>query len=348
MDTPDSDFANRIAEYIRVGGIFPASTLIDLHPLAGVPTGEFKDVISLAVRAARAITEWTRDYPSISESGADNGRAVWSCLCSASTFPDGPLSLVVDYAALILTGFAYDDIMDGDVPNYTYPRLADFTEQCHRAVTGQETREIPGPVTAVEQQVIDAYRDGFRRVRRYPAARWAGERLTRYWAEGFKGMCQEARWRLGVDPAPDLLTYLDNGVASIFVPLFGALKIAMSDLPASDEHDLRAWDQATRLSGLAIRLSNDLRTAERERDERNVNAVSLLIEAGRTQAQAADIVRAAVQAVRADLATAVQVLPERLAGLGRALLRGTRFGCGWYQVPDTASVTGHYPTAVRW
>lgn len=341
MDTLNSEFVNRIAEYISVASMSPISTSTDSHPLAGVPTGELKDVIGFAAKAARAITEWARNYPVMGETGADNSRAVWSCLCSASTFPDGPLSLVVDYAALILVGFAYDDIMDGDFPGYTYPRLAKFTEQCYRAVTGQVTSEAPGPVTDVERQVIAAYRDCFRRVRRYPAVSWAGERLTRYWAEGFNGMCQEARWRLGVDPAPDLLTYLDNGVVSIFVPLFGALTIAMTDLPAHDEHDLRAFDEATRLSGLAIRLSNDLRTAERERDEGNVNAVPLLIEAGHTQAQAADMVRGAVRAVEADLAAAVHVLPERLAGAGRALLRSTRFSRGWYEVLDTPGVTGH-------
>lgn len=339
MTTVDSSFLNRIAEYMRLADGSAGSARTDTHPLDGVPARDLKDVISLAEKATREITEWATNYPIMGETGGRNSRAVWSCLCAASAFPAGPLSVVVDYAVLVLANFAYDDIMDGSFPGYTYPRLVEFTERCRAAAAGRETGD---PANDAERQVIAAYRDGFRRVRRYPAATWADHHLMRSWDGALDAMLQEARWRLRIDPAPDLVTYLNNGVASIFVPAFGALTIAMSDLQTLGGPHLKAWDEATRLSGLAIRLSNDLAAAHREREEDNPSAVSLLVEAGHTPERAAEIVSDAVRAVQGDLATAVPRRPRRLGRVGRALLRGTRFSCGWYRVLDTAGLTSQH------
>lgn len=339
MTTTNSDFIKRIAGYVRIAERSAVSARTDTHPLDGVPAGELEDVIGLAEKATREISGWTENYPIMGETGRRNSRAVWSCLCAASTFPSGPLSLIVDYAVLVLAGFAHDDVMDGSFPGYTYPRLAEFTERCRQAAAGQETGE---PANDAERQVITAYRDGFRRVRRYPAATWADHHLMRLWADALNSHLQQARWRLRADPAPDLLTYLSNGVRSIFAPAFGALTLAMSDLPRLDEHHLKAWDQATHLSGLAIRLSNDLATADRDREEGNHSAVSLLIEAGHTREQAGVVVSEVVRAVQSDLATAVGLLPSRLAGVGDALRRNTRFSCSWYQVLDTAGMTSQH------
>jgi hypothetical protein len=224
--------------------------------------------------------------------------------------------------------------MDGVFAGYSIDRLTALTDLM-AAIGERHPVEPVEELTEPERQVLGAFRDCFARIGSYPAFAWAGPYLAGHWRRCFEAMLQESRWRLDLDPPPNLSEYLDNAVPSLFGPLYYASLVAMSDLPPLSISDLTSWDKAAYLSTLAIRLCNDLRTAERERAEGGPNAVDLIIHSGHTEAQAVQILVAAVDAALADLGGAIDALPASLTVHGSALRRSTRFACDWYLARDT-------------
>ncbi|MCC2280930.1 terpene synthase family protein [Streptomyces sp. ET3-23] len=259
-----------------------------------------------------------------------------------NTFPDGPIELIVDCSVFLITTFAYDDLMDGVYLGLGYDELETLSRECAKlgsTIPGSQQNSLPPRLAWPAQQVYAAYQDCFRRLSGYPAYQWASAYLAKHWQRGFEAMLQESRWRLGIDTMPGLIQYLNQAIPSLYGPLFYASWVVMKNLPPMSARDLDSWDHAAYLSSLAIRLCNDLRTAEREITENSPNTLSLLAREGQTPKQISHAVQKAVKDATIDLGTAVNAFPEPLAELGSALQNSTRFSCEWYLARDTHGLT---------
>lgn len=331
--------SDQIPGYFRITHQSLDAAVGEADPAGGVPVEAHERVLRTAEQALAPVTAWTASYPIMGVPDDDHSRVVWTCLYCASAYPEGPVRLITDFSAFILASFSYDDVADGVFLSYPYPALESFARLCTEVGTGDRPTGPHGELSEPERQVLAAYQDCFRRISAYPAYQWAAPYLSRHWRQGFEAMLQASRWRLGLDSLPSLTEYLDNATFSLFGPLGSACQVVMNDLPSLSSSELDSWDEAARLSSLAIRLCNDLRTAERESKEGSHNALSLLILAGHTEQQAFTTVRAAVDAVLKDLRPAIDTLPAPLTGLGEFLWRTTRFVCDWYLARDTHGLT---------
>nr|MDT0666114.1 terpene synthase family protein [Micromonospora sp. DSM 115978] len=159
-------------------------------------------------------------------------------------------------------------------------------------------------------QVLAAYRDCVERIAGYPAYRWSRHLLARAWRGAFASTVVETRWRFGLAPQPaTLCEYLPVRVPSVFFPALFATALAASSLPPVAAEDLRGFDHACHLAGLAVRVANDLQSVERELAEGTPNAMAVLTAAGWTATQAASELLAVLGDALAELTDTVAELP---------------------------------------
>ncbi|MFC0112524.1 terpene synthase family protein [Kibdelosporangium aridum] len=327
-----------MTDYFRIVNTTLDDTLDSTRPLAGIRPENLDDVAKIAGRLVPHVAQWAGKYPLMGGVGDAGSRIVFACLSSATAFPHRSLDELVDWSALALTLFALDDVMDGVVLDYSLEQLVQFTEMC--LAVGKGNAPTPADrVSDPEAQVLAALRECSGRFAKYPAYAKLQGYVTERWNRCFTAMCQESRWRLHGEPPPTLDDYLANAVWSFFVPLYFAVATTTLDPDDLSEDALGTWDKVMHVGSRAMRLCNDLRSAERERAEGSLNALALLTRSGHTEPDAIAAILAEVHESLAELDARIAELQPSLARIAGALLRTTHFYCSWCLARDTHGLT---------
>jgi hypothetical protein len=333
---PTPNGAGDIPRYFEITADMLTSTA---RPAVSSDPAERTHILDLAEQVLEQTVTWARAYPIMGRHTDQHSRMAFVALCSAYADPDASVERIFHSSILRLSIFAFDDVMDGVFHDRDYPDLETFAEHCNAAWTGHRPSSPP-PTRPEERNILACHRDIASRVADYPAHRWAHQHLATHWDRYCDASLQESRWRLGLEPMPDIEQFLATTTVCVAVGVLTSAELAMTELPQLDSADLAACDKAANLASIATRLYNDLRSIAREQLSGAHNTISRHIDAGATLGEAVLTVQTMGERARDDLATAVAQLPEPLTDLGRSLLRRTQFACDWYLSGEMHGFTG--------
>jgi hypothetical protein len=232
---------------------------------------------------------------------------------------------------------ALDDLMDGELGQFDAAELADLADRCVHALraTAEITPE-PGTGTFADQTVAAFAQCGrFIRQAQQKVLGVRDDAAYAWFVEASAGsvacFVQESSWRFGTQSWPGLAEYTLCGKTSIFVHAYVAGVLAITGpTNLSDAHRAQVEETSLR-GGLAMRLYNDMRTAERERQLGQPNAVLLLEElAGVAPDDARAMVEAWARRALVDFLDAVGTLPQVLGPAIRVIRTCVLFMCQWY------------------
>ncbi|MGI5335980.1 terpene synthase family protein [Streptomyces sp. CA-181903] len=294
------------------------------------------NVLAAVERALPRVRAWAGRYSVMGASDDARDTVVWSTLYGAATWPDGSAQTVADEAALALALFAYDDLMEGKFVDLSYRELGEVAEACLESGFSRTATGRPDIAPGAPREVVDAFSDVFHRLRKCPAWPSIEWYVAQRWRKGLAAMLRDSGWRLGVEKRPETLAeYLPTAVESLLTIPYAAAWMVKCGVTKLDAADLTRWHRAADEAAMALRLSNDLGTAERESLSGTVNAVEILMRGGMSLDQATTSLRDMAAASLARLGPAVDALPEHLMPPGRAMVRVARFTCGWWTERDT-------------
>lgn len=175
-------------------------------------------------------------------------------------------------------------------------------------------------------------------IRRGLTARPAFESLRPLWEDCYIRMMDGMMFEAYDHPLrPTWDEYLNHGLYSIGLPLY-VVSTWILQLEAGAKPDFTRLIDMMKLSGICIRLANDLRTYEKEKREGNLNAIMIKEQeliAGGADLQTAT--RAAFSCVQSELNRYMQVfesMRDEQDVLNVALCRLTAFSVGFYHQSD--------------
>lgn len=266
----------------------------------GVGLDAIRVIIREALDIERDVVAWLGDRP------FDRRRVLPTCLLVAAAAPGTSREARLVTAAVGLWTAMIDDCFDdGHWPRHA---LLDEMAACHAASHGLPDSEA---VDDLSTWALASVRDILEK------SPLCGPLVDR-WVEAndatMVGMLHEFDWRAahssdGAAALPSFEVYVANGGDSIgMASVCWAALIAQGNPAAVIEQEALA--EVIRLSGMAFRLANDLRSDTKEREEGTINALTLFEDfhqqAGATPEAAR---RLAIQSVRG----AIEDLLEQLA-----------------------------------
>ncbi len=289
--------------------------------LQAVAPGERERIFALTALVTEDLTAWAKPhgvlaplrFPAIAISMA----------AAAPWLAPAQLAAMARIPAWI---YAIDDAFDRGVfpPEERAWRVRRYAALAHGAALGAEAVAPADPYRAPLADVTATLR---------ACPLWP--RLGAVWGEACRRMlhgmafeCDTAGSLRAGAPPPALHTYLRHGRHSIGVPLFLAgAWLLEGDARCADR--LPALQALAVAAGEAVRLANDLRTHDKERDEGNLNALMLLAQRGPEPAAA----------VRSLLRRTLLHLERRAAPLGglpavQLITRVTAFAVDLYADHD--------------
>jgi hypothetical protein len=219
----------------------------------------------------KLLAEWARRYACIRPS-----RIPMTALTTAVALPRLSVPDVLTTAQMILWIFGVDDKADEQI--FTLEEMRRKTEQWHLiARYGQsDGADASDELTSILLQMRE-------KLSKSPTF----EPLCEYWASRlriiFEAMAQEYRYALeykadGRCALPSLDEYVRGGTHSIGFPLWGATVLILLKDYSVVKH-LESISEATEYTGATIRLYNDVRTLEKEIQEKSINSIIILYHA---------------------------------------------------------------------
>lgn len=249
-------------------------------------------------RVVEGLDAWATTYPIMRRE-----RVVPLAISITAAAPFSPPAALVSAARVSLWVFALDDAIDEEWRSPDETR--ELARNCRQVLRG-------GSVARGEDPFLDALAAVRDDLTSYPLFRELGP----VWADALRGtidgMLREDAWRVayreGSADLPSYPAYVANGRYSIGgPPHVWATILTIGDL--STPRHLARLRQMERRASICVRLSNDLRSAEKERREGKLNALVLLGAENEQRGMRPEFARlAAERRVRADIEAEVRRL----------------------------------------
>lgn len=225
-----------------------------------IPTKERQVIYELTEKLNAHLHQFFTNYP-----GFDPVRFPATALTSAFENPELPLEVLEQIVKVPVWIFTIDAVIDeGIMPESVITHQLSKYEQI---VLGRN----------VNLESDDQLGQVLLHLRKTLERKPLFHELRPLWEETYikmiRGMLFEARdWTTRPDVSID--EYLEHGLYSIGVPTYvvSTWILQSSEAQTSLEHRT-ALEKMMRLSGICIRLANDLRTYEKEKRENNLNAI---------------------------------------------------------------------------
>lgn len=306
------------------------------EPPAGLDEAGRRSVARLVDDVLPELNSWAARYPEVmNRSGTLRDRMVWTCMSTALTCPEASRQVRFEQIALMVAVFALDDVLDGAAPDCSYEDLRELGNRCRPIFASASPSPASEPLRADLEAVVTMLEDCAGRLAHHPAPSWLHRRLERSWEQFIDASLQEARWRLGLDPWPDLDGYMRNAVHSVgTTPCFTAFAITCHPV-AVESCTVTPYDQVLDHVAEACRLSNDLGGAEREAEEGTPNAVALLLRGGHDRAQIDTALGQRITKALQHMDAAAHNVPEGLEPATLHACRSAHFAYQWYQADDS-------------
>jgi Terpene synthase family 2, C-terminal metal binding len=267
----------------------------------------------------------------------DIDRVPWLAMYTAEVIGDLDFDVHFATAVYVMAILALDDLMDGELGQLDAAESADLADRCvHALGATAEIAPEPGGGTFVDQ-TVEAFAQCGQFVRQ-AQQKVLGVRDDAAYAlfveassSSIACYAQESFWRCGTQSRPDLPEYTLCGKTSIFVYAYIAGVLAMTGPTDLSDAQRTQVEETSLRGGLAVRLYNDLRTAERERQLGQPNSVLLLEElAGVAPEEARAMVEAWAKRALADFLDRVETLPQVLGPVIGVIRSCVLFMCQWY------------------
>ncbi|GAA2204857.1 hypothetical protein GCM10009850_005790 [Nonomuraea monospora] len=305
------------------------------HQLAGVPEQDRGDVLKAALDAVPEVEGLLRPYTSLFADGnSAASRLAFSCLSAAATFPHARREQIADLGALSTILFGVDDITDNIAGNWTDRDIVALFRDLAAVLSGAS----PAPATGTRpvDEALRAWQAWCARFHRYGGAGTYLPDLVAQLGRTGEAMARERVWATGGEPWPAYEEYLPHAAVTFLYHTWWLAALAIcGPAPA----DWRSIERVTDLGAACLRLANDVRTFQRERDEGKPNAVLIYERDGLSTGEAVERVSAHIRALNADFAEAVAGLPAGLAWVADGQYRCVTFSGGWYMARDTHAYT---------
>ncbi|MFB9630674.1 terpene synthase family protein [Nonomuraea helvata] len=300
-----------------------------------MPEEDRSTVLRAALDAVPEADRLVRPYASLfAEGDSSASRLAFSCLSAAATFPHARADQIADLGTLITILFGIDDIADNIAGQWSHSDITAFFEQLCSMVSG--TPPQAGAEDAVGQG-LHAWQAWCVRFRGHAGAEARAPMLREQLRRAGVAMVRERLWAAGDEPWPSYDDYLANGSLTILYPTWWAAALGICG-PAGAGH-WEAIEQATSLGAACMRLANDIRTFERERNEGKPSSVLILERAGMSTEAAVERVFAHYAELHVAFLAALAQLPAPLAGIADGQRRNVAFNGGWFMARDTHAYT---------
>jgi Terpene synthase family 2, C-terminal metal binding len=303
----------------------------------GLPAvGEHTRALELTARVREEVNEWSKSFSVI-----DRRRIPAVSLVAAAT--TGSMCTVESLATLaetMLVIFALDDLIDScERPD---GELTARLARLKAIAAGQPAPEhLPGSLESAVAELEHRVRKSF-----------AHSSLKQLWVHSWvhliDQMLIEAAWKyqkplaeLSPEELPSYEDYMEYATTTIGGPMYVASLLVVLNDPSTVHHLPRLSQMGTEMS-IAIRLANDLRSADKERVERKVNSLVIL----QTQAARGGMDDVAAQQFATRVATgrmqaaltqcaSLQLVDSTSTGHPEAAIVATgKFSCGFYDAHD--------------
>jgi hypothetical protein len=231
---------------------------------------EQQDVRANAEAIENLLGSWADRYPLVRKK-----RIAPVAVLIATVLPALPVDKKCTVGKLILLIFAIDDIADERLVSYDdFLEASKIWEAIARhgseAVVEHTAKDITGMVVEIRKELDQCAL--------FPE-------LKDLWANQVRNLCKAMaqEYQVGVrykesgaEAIPELAEYIESGTYSVGFPFWGTSVLVLISAPGTTDH--RYWlDEVLRNTGAAIRLYNDVRTYQKEVQESNVNAITIVL-----------------------------------------------------------------------
>ncbi|MFC4014490.1 terpene synthase family protein [Nonomuraea purpurea] len=307
------------------------------HQMAGVPEADRGAVLQAALDAVPEAARLLRPYTALFADGdSAASRLAFSCLSAAATFPRARREQIADLGSLTAILFGVDDIADNVAGASTPGDVAALFQRLSAILAGAPSGSR---VSEPMEQVLHAWQAWCARLRGYDGAAAYVPDLREQLELAGAAMARERLWATGGRPWPAYEEYLANGGLTILYHTWWLAALGICGPESADAAHWRVIGPVTDLGAACLRLANDVRTFQREKDEGKPNSVLILERAGMSTQAAVERVSAHIADLNAAFAQALAVLPAELAWAADGQRRSVAFNGGWYMARDTHAYT---------
>ncbi|WP_445214802.1 terpene synthase family protein [Brasilonema sp. UFV-L1] len=340
-----------------------------VNELSGIPAVDRAHVLQTALSIYPEVENWVAQFPVILPQ-----RIAAVCLALTATAPYVQPSVIVKASILSLIIYAVDDLVD------ITEGFLDMTltvEQMEAMLTlyvklvqssaNSTYRDYPDlikvfPTINESQpwvQIANALTKFCQELQKFPAAAIYYSTFAKHFKLGLEAMLTELYWSQAFKETgtyPTYEQYLLNGRKSIAAPLILSALLAMVGEPVDSEFSLKPpyanletlIDEMMLTSSCGMRLANDIRSFERERQAQKPNSLLILMMTqGLSQKEAEAIVLKEMDTYLQKMEEPISLLPFSLSVWGDCTKRMTWFTCAWYQTREFHDFTKQMLAALR-
>lgn len=342
---------------------------VAISELSGIPPVDRAHVLQTALSIYPEVENWVAQFPAFLPQ-----RIAAVCLALTATAPYAQPSVIVKASILSLIICAVDDLLD-ITEGFVDIRLT--VEQMEAMLTlyvklvqssGNSTyRDYPNlirvfPTINESQpwvQIANVLTKVCQELQKFPAAAIYYSIFAKHFELGLEAHHTELHWSQAFKETGTYATYeqyLLNSRKSIGAPLVLSSLLAMVGEPVDSEFSVTPpyanletlLDEVMLTCGSSMRLANDIRSFERERQAQKPNSLLILmLTQGCSEKEAEGIVLKEIDKYLQKMEEPISLLPFSLSAWGDYARRMTWFTCAWYQTREFHDFTKQMLAALR-
>jgi hypothetical protein len=341
---------------IKKGNFEQQQTSVAVSELSGIPAVDRAHVLQTALSIYPEVENWVAQFRVILPQ-----RIAATCLAIAATAPFAQPCVIAKATIISLIVFAVDDLTDKtedflDTTLTTEQNEAILTLYVKLVQSSENLtyRDYPDliqvfPIIDESQpwvQLANALTKFCQELQKFPAAAIYYSIFAKHFELEMEAHRTELHWVLAfkeMGSYPTYEQYLLNGAKSIASSLVLSALLAMVGQPVDSEFSLKPpytdleslIDEVMLICGSSIRLANDIRSFERERQAQKPNSLLILMLAqGLSEKEAEVIVIKEMNTYLQKMESPISLLPSSLSSWGDSMKRVCWFACAWYQTRD--------------
>jgi hypothetical protein len=336
--------------------------------LSGIPLVDRAHVLQTALSIYPEVENWVAQFTVILPQ-----RIAGTCLAIAATAPHAQPSVIVEVSVISLILFAVDDL--GDITE-SFLDMTLTVEEVEVMLTlyvklvqsgGNSTyRDYPDLIKVFStineaqpwMQLANALTKFCQELQKFPAATIYYGILAKHFELALEAQRTELHWSQAFKETGTYSTYeqyLLNGRKSIAASTVMSSLLAMVGEPVDSEFSLKPHanletliDEVMLTACSSIRLANDIRSFERERQAQKPNSLLILmLTQGFSQKEAEAIILKEINTYLQKMETPISLLPPSLSAWGDTVRRLCWFSCAWYQTREFHDFTKQMLAALR-
>ncbi len=319
--------------------------------VSGIPAEDRTRVVQTAQLVFPQVVNWVKDYPPILPL-----RIPSTCLACTAMCPEADLAALTEVSVLSLILFAQDDIGDGIMGTYTDAQIEQVLIIWDKIVQdgGSRYQDYPallGDLNPDQEQpwaqLTGALTRFCRELQTFPYAEAYYQFFARHFTLAMKSMRVELYDRQTFERTrrfPTYAHYMSVGRESIGASFIVAALLVMIGAPPTDPaafydpefESLDALlDELALTCAASIRLSNDIRSFERELLEQKPNSLLIMMLAeGWSEQTSEAFALSQIDVYLEKMEPLIAKLPTSLQLWGASLRRLGRFAKDWYQTRE--------------